>query len=504
MTSTTCKCILDEGRSAFVVSLDQQIERIDPLVPSPSAERELELCYRACVLLRPGYGPFLDHERVVDSCSNEQLKMVLYSMTSPEKASTALLGILQGPQRSSLTLHSAVWKALVDAAIPLPSRRGSGFLELELELMKVLASPLSTSKSGDVTTIDNPTGEMRQHTLHRLLTFWEYDRTEILVPVDSDQLLSIMLCLIPRIQHRLCNSVHASDRKDVIETSLAIIERTGFLIRPFASEQVIKMLCSLLSSEAFAIVGDLETLARKIFTILDDYREITPNTQFYSVAYQCYLRSLADRDLSSENDAMLPILERLQWSSENMSSNLSMPDIDSHKVLSLSNRSHHRAALFSTDVFFSVVLLLISRRNEGILYEWARHPLAHEIWLVCLPRLVQWAHIWSSVGSRQLVILKRVLAIAVIGKLRAMLGYPDEKCMPQYACVAQRDVIQFPWLLDVTSSGLDPGREPYVVKYSSVENHPNFEESFHSYLSSQENVENGDPLTEWTELNHSE
>ncbi len=95
MSSTTWKCLPDEGPSAFVVSLHQQIERIEPLVPSPGAERELELCYRASILLRPGYGPFLDHERVVDLCSNEQLKMVLYSMTSPEKASTALLGILQ-------------------------------------------------------------------------------------------------------------------------------------------------------------------------------------------------------------------------------------------------------------------------------------------------------------------------------------------------------------------------------------------------------------------------
>ncbi len=49
MSSATLKCLPDEYRSALWVPLEQQIQHIEPLVPSPDAERELELYYRACI-----------------------------------------------------------------------------------------------------------------------------------------------------------------------------------------------------------------------------------------------------------------------------------------------------------------------------------------------------------------------------------------------------------------------------------------------------------------------
>ncbi len=141
--------------------------------------------------------------------------------------------------------------------------------------------------------------------------------------------------------------MYASDRKDVIETSLAIIERIDFLIRPFASaKQVLKVLYSLLSSEAFAIVGDLETLARKIFMILDEHqKELQTRSCILWHISATSFTSIPGLELGKRCNAS--ILERLQSSSENMSSNLSIYDADSHKMLSLSNRSHRRAALFS-------------------------------------------------------------------------------------------------------------------------------------------------------------
>ncbi len=84
--------------------LEQQMQHIEPLVSSPDVERELELYYRAGILLRPLhflYGRLPDYDHMTDRCHNEQLKTTLFSMTSSEKALAAFLRILQGPQRSS-------------------------------------------------------------------------------------------------------------------------------------------------------------------------------------------------------------------------------------------------------------------------------------------------------------------------------------------------------------------------------------------------------------------
>ncbi|KAK0458230.1 uncharacterized protein EV420DRAFT_1764365 [Desarmillaria tabescens] len=384
MTSATLKCLPEGWRSAFVVSLRQQIKHIG--APSPDAERELELRYRAYLLLH--YSDFSpDRDRMADRCSNEQLKMILYSVTDSERPLTILLRILQGPKRSSLALHSVVWKTLVKHAISFPPRPGRDVLELELELMKILVGPLITSESGDVTTIDKPTDEMREYILDKLWFSWDYDCSKIRDNADSVHLRT-MLQLIPQIQQRLCDSAHTSDRKQVIETSLIIIECmcTNFLSNPFDSAPVIPFfntLCSLLSSETFATVGDLETLAHKIFMTLEKlawemllilngyWGESASNIRVYSVAYQCYLRSLADGGERSENDAMLPILKGLLPSSSvDMSSNFPMHNTDSHGTLTPSNLPHWKA-LFLTNTFFSVVLLLIDEHNENVLYDWA-------------------------------------------------------------------------------------------------------------------------------------
>ncbi|SJL12490.1 uncharacterized protein ARMOST_15917 [Armillaria ostoyae] len=284
-----------------------------------------------------------------------------------------------------------------------------------------------------------------------------------------------MIVLVFRIQHRFRNSVYASDRKQLIETSLAIINHTDLLKPTLGWKEVnavLDMLYSLLSSEIFAVVGDLEALVHRSFMIFAEHgswfkhlirtRPHSPmNRQFYSVTYQFYLRSLADGDERSENDTILPILERFLSFCLNM-----YHDSGPRGILALSKfyplaLLHHQneqapgeqsQALLRIDSLVEIMLLLIKGHNESILYEWAQLPIMRRVWLKCLPRLVQW-----SLGEqfRQWDFLKRVLAVVVIGELRNMLGYGDDKeSLPRYDYEPYTAAAnQLPWLHEVSSSG---------------------------------------------------
>ncbi|KAK0227464.1 hypothetical protein EDD85DRAFT_853837 [Armillaria nabsnona] len=499
MTSTTLKFLPDECLSTFVVSLHQRIEQIEPLGPSPGAEREFELCYRAYVLLRrPKFDPIRlssDRDRMADRCSNEQLKMVLHSMTSFEKASTVLLGILRGPQRSSLTLHSAVWKALVYAA---GQRFRSGAVsecsELELELMEITVRPVSTRETGDVTTIDKPTEAMRGYILNKFLPHWNIGPS-----YNRDQ--RIIVASITRIQERLCHSAHASDRKHVIKTSLTIIECTGALVHNLAQDGsviilVLNVLYSLLSSEAFVVVSpDLQPLACKIFIILDSYRSrrmeaIVPELRFYSVAYQCYLHSLAGGGERSENDVIpRTTVGRLISSSLNLPPASSMDDSESHKT-----PNQFWYPLFSIDGLVEVMLLLIKEHHESVLYDWAQHPAMQNVWPECLSRLVRWTSKVPQRASgergqfRQWDFLKRVLAVVVIGELQNILGHSDDnESLPQYDYDAYKHVNQLPWLHEV--GGSSRAGEHNAVDYAQIAKHPKFQEFLYTHQPSQENTD---------------
>ncbi|KAK0431047.1 hypothetical protein EV421DRAFT_2024730 [Armillaria borealis] len=485
MSSATLKWLPDEYRSAFMVPLDQQMQHIEPLVPSPDVERELELYYRAYILLQPNHFPglFPDRDHMADQCCNEQLKMALFSMTSSKKALAVFLGILLGPQRSSLTLHSVVWKILVNAAISFPPRPDSGALELELELMKVIESPLTTSESGDVTTIDKPTDEMRRYILDKFLAGWRF-RLQIPARVATGSFDLIFLSLIPRVQQRLSNSADASDRKQLIQTSLTIVERAGSLIHslpPERSSLVLNILYSLLSSEAFAVVSpDLQTLAHRIFMILDCLRwyqhwieDICPNMRFYSVAYQCYLYSPTGGDKRSEKDEMPHTLERL------VSYSFNLPGLSNDDLLSYNSDLSHYPH-FSINGLVQVMLLLIKEHNESILYEWARHPAMRNVWPECLSRLVRWA---SGEQFRRWTFLKHVLAVVVIGNLQNILRHSgNNKSLPQYYSDAYTGVNQPPWLQEVFSSS---DGNP---KYSQIAAHPKFQEFLHCKRPTQEIV----------------
>ncbi|KAK0227468.1 hypothetical protein EDD85DRAFT_1027007 [Armillaria nabsnona] len=281
-TYATLECLPIEYISPLSGSLCNQIEQMAPVVPSPGAEKELELYYRARILLSrhhdTNFYRYSSREKhLADRCSNERLKMVL--KTNNEEAFPVLLGILQGQQRSSLALFSGVWMGLIDAAQTTsshPSPR-SGAWELELELMAILASSLNTGVNEDVTTIDKPTDEMKDYILRKIMSqsvsdYPSFHSPAVPFPFDLDG--RIIPALITRVQERLCDPVYASDRKHLIQTSVTIIEHAAEILdsslaAPIAMRPVLDILHSWLSSEAFVVVSpDLVTLVHKIYMIL--------------------------------------------------------------------------------------------------------------------------------------------------------------------------------------------------------------------------------------------
>ncbi|SJL12523.1 uncharacterized protein ARMOST_15950 [Armillaria ostoyae] len=390
--------------------------------------------------------------------------------------------------------------------MPFPLRRGNAVLELEPELMKIIARPRPTSESGDVTTIDKPTDEMRGYILDKFLVYWgfryRFQMSAATSSFDLDQ--RIILAFIPRMQQRLCESAHASDRKQLTETSLTIVECTGVLLHNLAQENshitpyVLDVFYSLLSSEAFVIVSpDLQPLAQKIFTIIDNYQSrmklILPDMQFYSVAYQCFLHSLSGGGERSENNVMPhTAVGRL------ISSSLNLPPASSVQD---SVSEVHKAPLyplqysfFSIGGLFRIMLFLIKEHNESILYDWARHPAMQNVWPACLSRLVRWANVplrdlGDSEQFRQWILLKRVLAVVVIGELQNILGRSDDdnESLPQYDYDAYTDIDQLPWLREVAGSSSDG--EPNALKYSQIVAHPNFQEFLYCRRPTPENVD---------------
>ncbi len=444
MSSTTLKCLPDEYISAFVISLHQQIEHMKALGSSPEVD-ELFLYYRALTLL---------HGHPMDKSSIEPLKGILSGTMMP---SAVLPGILQGPQRSSLALHSAVWKALINAAwarpatFPLERGHRSVWDLVELELMRILVNSLTTRASRDVTTIDKPTDEMKECMVRKIIGQSEFDYPSFRLPAplflfdDLDQ--HIILALITRTQERLCVPTHASDRKQLIEIAVTMIEHAVAILSynreaKRAMRPILDLLHSWLTSEALVVVSpDLGTLARHIIMILYSTSywsmySLPTSMRFYSVAYQCYLHSLPGGGEIWENDKIGREVAIL------ISTGL---DIRPERMFT---RYYPH---FWSDGLFQVMLFLIEEHNESVLYEWARHPAMQNAWPRCLPQLVQWA---SGEEFRRWDFLKRVLAIVVIRELQNMLGHSGRgnKSLPKYYSDAYTGVNQPRWLQEVCSS----------------------------------------------------
>ncbi len=264
MSSTHTKYLRGAYVSPLAMSLHQQITDINVVLGSPDAERALVELELYCKILSHLCGP-----PIVDG-SSEQRKVLLYSMTTTEKASAAFLEMLEGPHRSSLALPQAVWKMLIDIAISPPSLPTN----LELELMKSLVRPLTTNESDDPTTIDSLTHWMKEYIRDKLLACRGYGPAQTSSIHTIHHPLGIMLSLIPRIHQMLLDSSYASDRKQVVETALAIINGIVFVIRPslVGTGTILDsftVLFSLFPSESEASDVDVEIFAFGISLIFN-------------------------------------------------------------------------------------------------------------------------------------------------------------------------------------------------------------------------------------------
>ncbi|SJL12478.1 uncharacterized protein ARMOST_15905 [Armillaria ostoyae] len=449
MTLDTVKCLPDKYVSSFVMSLRQQIEPIKALLSSHDTESELvelELYSRALWVLSGD---------PMDKSFDEQLTMAL-SVITTEKALTSFLGILQGPQRSSLTLHPGVWKILFDITISSPPLSGSA-LVLELELMKILASPSTTSEREDPTTIDNPTDEMRGHICDKLLGCCGYDRTQTSSTIRTTIHLGIMLSLIPRIHQRLLDSSPASDLMEVIGTALAIMTGITLVIHPSPAmlDKILEtytvrlsLLRSQHTSHAFDV--DIEALACGISLIFNPHQSRWIQT--ISEQMELSVNSEADSDTGTRT------LEHLHYMIKNP---------------------------FETDIdtLVDMMRLLINGHRERILYAWV-HPSTYPPhcppppWRECVLGLIRWA---SGEKFRQWTFLKRVLAIVVIKKMQLQCGCTvGNESLPQYDKWAYMEVNQLPWLLDIYSPGSSSDGVPNPLEYSQIEAHPKFQEFLNS------------------------
>ncbi|PBK79234.1 hypothetical protein ARMGADRAFT_1021641 [Armillaria gallica] len=422
MTLDTVKCLPDRYVSASVMSLRQQIEPIKALLSSHDNESELaelEVYSRALWMLSGD---------PMDKSFDEQLTMAL-SVITTEKASTSVLGILQGPQRSSLTLHPEVWKILFNVTISSPPL-GHIALALELELMKILASPSTTSEREDPTTIDNLTDEMRGHICDKLLGCCGYDRTQTSSAIRTATHLGIMLSLIPRIHQRLLDSSHASDLMEVIGTALAIMTGIAFIIHPSPAmvDKIIETYTihlSLLRSQRYGNFAsdsvDIEALACGISLIFNPHQ----SQWIQTVSEQ--MPELAV-DSEADSDTGTRTLEHLH---------------------SMIEKSHE---LNTIDTLVDVMRLLINGHRERILYAWVQRysSLHFEIWRECVLGLIRWT---SGEKFCQWSFLKRVLAIVVIKGLQERYIGGVNESLPQYDKWAYMEVNQLPWLLDIYSPG---------------------------------------------------
>ncbi len=425
MTLDTVKCLPDRYVSASVMSLRQQIEPIKALLSSHDTESELvelEVYSRALWVLSGD---------PMDKSFDEQLTMAL-SVITTEKASTSVLGILQGPQRSSLTLHPEVWKILFDITISSPPL-GHIALALELELMKILASPSTTSEREDPTTIDNPTDEMRAHICDKLSGCCGYDRTQTSSTIRTATHLGIMLSLIPRIHQRLLDSSHASDLMEVIGTALAIMTGIAFVIHPSLAmlDKIIEtytVCLPLLRSQHYGIVAsdsvDIEALACGIPLIF------SPHQSQWIQTVSGQMPELAV-DSEADSDTGTRTREHL------------------HHMMTKSTKQ-------DIDALVDVMRLLIKGHRERILYMWVQSfsgSYYFEIWRECVLGLIRWA---SGEKFCQWTFLKRVLATVVIKELQKRLWRYDidvNEPLPQYDKWAYMEVNELPWLLDIYTPG---------------------------------------------------
>ncbi|KAK0489953.1 hypothetical protein EDD18DRAFT_561370 [Armillaria luteobubalina] len=288
----------DHALETFGAGLNRHVRLAIPHISfGADAEALAELYVRAamqiCALSEISYSV----SKLIDRCSNEQLKSVLHCNWSVGASSVSvhLLGILRSP----LYLHTSVWRYLLERA----------YLDdaLELQFIRVLAAPPGDPEEAvTVTIIARPTTEMRDIILSLLSARWVFLRTMEIPPAVVQPQLRTLVKILPLLQRGLfqSNCVEPGDpayeeREQLIDTTLVVFTRVDRILWDADDSTIgitLGYLFSVISSGEFSLTGCDDKSIQKIFATLGTQswwiRQNLPpiaNEQLCSHICRCYL-----------------------------------------------------------------------------------------------------------------------------------------------------------------------------------------------------------------------
>ncbi|KAK0227442.1 hypothetical protein EDD85DRAFT_150866 [Armillaria nabsnona] len=289
----------DHALEMFRAGLNTHVRLIVPHILSDAGAEALAELYVRAAMQICALSEIPSMSKLIDRCSNEQLKSVLHCNWSvgASSASIHLLGILRSSLRNSLYLHTSVWRYLLEKALIDNA--------LELQFIRVLAAPPSDPEV-TVTTIVRPTNEMRDIILSLLSARWVFLRTmEISHAVVQPQLRTLMK-ILPLLQRGLfqSNSVVPGDpayeeREQLIDTTLVVFTRVDRILWDADDSTIgitLEYLFSVISSGEFSLTGHDDKSIQKIFATLGTQswwiRQNLPriaNERLCSHICRCYL-----------------------------------------------------------------------------------------------------------------------------------------------------------------------------------------------------------------------
>ncbi|KAK0458239.1 uncharacterized protein EV420DRAFT_1544337 [Desarmillaria tabescens] len=424
----------DHALETFGAGLNTHVQLVIPHISSGAAAEALaELYVRAAMQICALSEIPWSMSKLIDRCSSEQLKSVLHCNWSVGASSVSihLLGILRSPLRSSLYLHTSVWRYLLEKAYIDDA--------LELQFIRILAAPASDPEEVvTITTIVKPTNEMREIILSLLSARWVFLRTMEISPVVRGLFQS--------------DSVKPGDpaykeREQLIDTTLVVFTRVNRILWDADDSTVgitLEYLFSVISSGEFSLDGHDDKSIQKIFATLGSHswwiRQNLPriaNEQLCSHICRWDIFLLMWSLFSSgslwiygafhEYGGMPALYDKFRAQALPQTRSRRNRPIQASKLADLyaiALLEHHQneEGALHIDALFALVRLLAYGHHKSMLRNLAKLYGTLDIWRECLSRLELWMK--GEEFQREWAFLDRLVAIHVLE------GYEIE--LPKY------------------------------------------------------------------------